>query len=104
MLHLEGGRWVNRGPVDGYNDIGGRFQIDGNGDVWIAHWLKGIYRLTINPERNSFVSNQFFNQEHGLPHTRSVSLAMYDGKPVMIQMADFRRLPLTDAPLYLIKN
>lgn len=92
MLHLEGGRWVNRGPVDGYNDIGGRFQIDGNGDVWIAHWLKGIYRLTINPERNSFVSNQFFNQEHGLPHTRSVSLAMYDGKPVMISDGGFSSL------------
>ncbi|MDE6332515.1 MAG: hypothetical protein K2L80_07925, partial [Muribaculaceae bacterium] len=92
LLHLEGGRWVNRGPVDGYNDIGGRFLVDDNGDVWIAHWLKGIYRLTIDVERNSFVSNQFFNQEHGLPHTRSVSLSMYDGKPVMITDGGFSSL------------
>lgn len=92
LLHKEGGRWVNSGSVSGYNDIGGRFLVDAQGDIWIAHWLKGVYRLSIDVGRRSFVSSSFFSQENGLPPTRSVSLSEYDGQPLIISDGGFSML------------
>lgn len=79
LLKQRGPEWENLGPVSGYSDIGGAFTEDENGDIWLSHWLKGIYKLTIDPERREVVHTDFFNSANGLPTDRNCGVVRIDG-------------------------
>lgn len=92
LLHREGDRWVCLGPVDGYNDIGGHFVEDSEGDIWISHWLKGVYRLTLDPVQQRFTDVRFYDSTSGLPTNRNVGVAMIDDEPLFTSEGGFYRL------------
>lgn len=75
ILHKVGNEWVNTGPVEGYGDIGGHFTEDNKGNIWIANWLKGVYRLTIDPASRRVTESAFFNSAHGLPTDHNIGVA-----------------------------
>lgn len=83
ILAREGGRWVDRGRVAGYDDIGGHFFRDASGDIWIAHWRKGVYRMHLNIDRQRFDRLQLYDTSEGLPDNNDNSLAPYDGRLVV---------------------
>lgn len=87
-----GGRWTSLGPVAGYSDIGGHFSEDRDGNIWISHWLKGVYRLRIDPSRVRFTALRFFDTEAGLPTNRNVGVIAIDGVPVVTTEGGFYRL------------
>ena len=83
LLRRIGGVWNNLGHVDGYSDIGGRFHQDARGNLWIAHWLKGVYRLQIDPRNRCFTACDFFDSRQGLPSEHNVSANILDGLPII---------------------
>ena len=80
LLSKEGGQWRVVNKIQGYDDAGGKFMENGDGTIWIAHWIKGIYRLRLSPDLTRFSEVRLYTSKDGLPSERDNSLAMYNGK------------------------
>lgn len=78
LLSREGGTWRVRGRVSGYDDAGGKFFEDEEGNIWIAHWIKGVYKLTPAPGFGSFARTKLYTSKDGLPSDRDNSLTLSD--------------------------
>lgn len=83
LLRRTGAGWESLGRVKGYDDIGGRFGIDKYGDIWISHWMKGVYRLRLDVADCRFVTTAFYNKQKGLPTDRDNFVNIIDGEPVI---------------------
>lgn len=83
LLEKQGALWHSLGAVAGYDNIGGRFSIDARGNIWIPHWIKGLYRLTFSIGRRAFVQSQFYNHTNGLPTDRNNFVSIIDGNPII---------------------
>lgn len=82
ILEKASGTWKVQNFVDGYNEVSGPFVEDDRHNIWIAHWLKGLYRLKLAPDLRKFESLKLFNEENGLPATRNITVANINGQPV----------------------
>ncbi len=91
LLRYTPAGWESVGPVAGYDDIGGRCSIDSNGNVWIAHWMKGLYRLRLDVAQCRFVSSEFFDHTNGLPTDRDNFVNVLDGEAVISTEGGFYR-------------
>ncbi len=92
ILHRTSAGWQSLGQVEGYHDIGGKFAEDAQGNVWIAHWLKGIYRLKIDPKRRVVTESRFFNTEQGLPTNHNNGVNRLGSQIVFSTEGGFYRL------------
>ncbi|MDE7381332.1 MAG: LuxR C-terminal-related transcriptional regulator [Muribaculaceae bacterium] len=84
LLKYENGIWINLGKVGGYSDAGGKFVEDKNGNIWIAHWLKGIFKLKLNVEARKFTYCTLINSAKGLPSDRNNSVTLVNDRIVII--------------------
>lgn len=82
LIKKDNGQWHDVGPIQGYDDISGFFVIDSKGYIWIAHWMKGIYRLHLNTESVAFDDSRLYNHLNGLPEDRFNTVAVVGGKAV----------------------
>lgn len=82
FLTRENGRWKDNGPVEGYDDIGGRFIQDNRGFIWLPHYRKGVYRLHFDPERKVFDECVLFDESDGLPSNHNNNATIYKGRMV----------------------
>lgn len=89
LLRGGGGSWTDAGRVSGYDDIATDFIIDDYGDIWLAHWRKGVYRLRYNAAQNRFVQSRLFDRRSGLADDQSTSVAQYNGRLVVSTMAGY---------------
>ncbi|MCM1033587.1 MAG: LuxR C-terminal-related transcriptional regulator [Odoribacter sp.] len=92
LLRRNGERWENLGSVDGYNDIGGHFIEDNYGNIWISHWLKGIYCLTLDTTKRRFSSIRFYDNSNGLPTNHNIGVIPIDGQPHFLTEGGFYNL------------
>ncbi len=83
LLGRDNGQWKDLGRVDGYDDISGDFIQDRYGDVWLAHWRKGVYRLRYNQTTSEFDHCRLFNRESGLREDQNTSVELHDGHAVV---------------------
>lgn len=89
ILRNVNGKWTSVKLAEDYPDVRGRFDIDSRNRLWISHWLKGIYCITLSPDNSAIDSVSFFTEKNGLPTARNNSVAIVDGKPVIINEAGF---------------
>ncbi len=54
MLKKENHSWKFSHLVKGFDNYGGVFEEDKNGNIWFAHWTKGIFMLKFNEELDGF--------------------------------------------------
>lgn len=79
LIHREpDGHWTSRGAVAGFNDCNGRFHIDSDNNIWICHWLKGIYRLHLDLRSMRIDHVRFFDTTRGLPSNANTSIWEYE--------------------------
>ncbi len=64
LLKKGNNTWQFSHWVNGFSDSGGMFEEDKNGDIWFAHWIKGIFRLKFN-EKLDNVSVEAFDTSKG---------------------------------------
>lgn len=67
LFKKEGAHWHYVKHVKGFNESFRIFEEDENGDIWMSHGFKGIFRISLNNELDSVVSSRFYTSADGLP-------------------------------------
>lgn len=97
LLRRVGGQWTMANRVTGYNEAGGRIIEDEFGNIWISHWMKGIYKLRPNASFTKFDKVELYNHTKGFPTDRNNTLYKIDGELAFSTEGGFFRYnPHTD--------
>lgn len=85
-LDLSGENPVIR-KIDGFNESCRILEFDDDGNLWMSHGYKGVYRLSLNIRENSLDRVSFFGSKHGLPSDVNNELVKIDST-LLIATAD----------------
>ncbi len=91
LLQRDPGGWSVKNRISGSKDAAGQFHFDGAGNLWIAHWMRGIYHLTLNDSLTAFTRERLFTTQHGLPSNRNNIVSSVDGHLVFSTENGFYR-------------
>jgi DNA-binding CsgD family transcriptional regulator len=61
------GRWVFERRISGFNESFRIFEEDDNGDIWMSHGFKGIYKVILGKNLESVTTSSFYTSKDGLP-------------------------------------
>lgn len=64
------GQWTPH-MIGGEHDSSSIFEPDSDGTIWLYHWMKGLFRLTLDERRDSIVRTEYFSREKGFPTDRN---------------------------------
>jgi ligand-binding sensor domain-containing protein/DNA-binding CsgD family transcriptional regulator len=67
LLKKVKGSWIFQNKIKGFEESSRVIETDKNGDIWVAHGYKGIYKLKFNKTFDSVLNVQFYNQKNGFP-------------------------------------
>lgn len=59
--------------LKGFDESSRVMQMDEEGDIWMTHGYKGVYRIRLNETLDS-VNYQYYNQQSGLPSNLSINV------------------------------
>lgn len=82
ILEKKGDKWMFKNHIKGFTEGGGAFEIDEKQRIWFSHWMKGVFRMTLNSQLDSIVKLEQIDKKFGLPTTRNNSLHKIDNKIV----------------------
>lgn len=88
ILSKENGRWKPR-PIKGFKESSGTFEALPDGTIWMHHWMKGLFRLTVNEKRDSVTSVEYFSRANGFPTDRNNMTNMINGKIIFSSEGGF---------------
>lgn len=71
LLRKSGGQWRFAHHVDGFGESGSMFEEDTLGRIWFSHWMKGIYKLTLNDGLTAFDSVELLDTAKGFYSPRN---------------------------------
>ncbi|MDR0873007.1 MAG: hypothetical protein LBN27_06005 [Prevotellaceae bacterium] len=54
ILKKERNEWKLQHFVKGFEETGGMFEEDNEGNIWFAHWIKGVFKLSLNEKADNF--------------------------------------------------
>lgn len=80
LLEFVGGKWVDAGMIEGCGDLEGDFIFDGDGSIWMSHWRKGIYHLSLDETARTMKAVKLYDSSCGLPTNDNNTVAVFDGK------------------------
>ena len=78
LIKKTGDEWTLANRVDGYNEAGGHIIEDEYGNIWISHWMKGIYKLQLSKDLKRFDKVTLYNHTKGFPTDRNNTLYVID--------------------------
>ncbi len=55
------------GPVEGFSESSRELLFDNDGNLWITHGYKGIYRLKLSADGSNVIHAELYNNSRGLP-------------------------------------
>ncbi len=67
LFKKEGRHWHFIKHIKGFNESFRVFEEDENGDIWMSHGFKGIFKISLNNELDSVISSRFYTSKDGLP-------------------------------------
>ena len=79
----QNGTWVYGGIVEGFNESFRVFEEDENGDLWMSHGFKGIYKVELGKTIDKIKSYQFFTTKDGLPTDFNLNVFKIKGKIII---------------------
>lgn len=89
ILKKVGQKWQFSNFVSGFNETGGMFEEDEQGDIWFCHWIKGITRLTLNADLTAFSKREAYGPGRGIPSDRDNTLYKIGQKLVFTTQRGF---------------
>ncbi|MBF4494130.1 ABC transporter substrate-binding protein [Flavobacterium sp. JLP] len=67
LLKNRNGSWAYQNKIKGFEESSRIIVTDKEGNIWIAHGYKGIYKLNFNKTFDAVSNVQFYNQADGFP-------------------------------------
>ncbi|MBO4370525.1 MAG: hypothetical protein J5808_04080 [Paludibacteraceae bacterium] len=67
IMERNGSSWKFRNIVEGFVESSRVFEQDMNGDVWMSHGLRGVYRLKLSEDMKRVEKYDFFGTNKGFP-------------------------------------
>lgn len=101
-LRKSGGKWEYAGNISGFNRASKEFVEDMDGRIWFAHWLQGLFRLSIDERVDSVTRVEYFGTENGLP-TNQNNMPQFIGNQIIFSTEGgyFRYDYLTDRFIWM---
>lgn len=81
--------WVYSGKIPGFSESFRVFEEDENGDLWMSHGFKGVYKINIGNALDSISSFRFFTQKDGLPSNYNLNVYKIKGKILVTSSSGF---------------
>ncbi|MBS7254232.1 triple tyrosine motif-containing protein [Flavobacterium branchiicola] len=67
LLKKINGSWIFQHKIKGFEESSRVIETDKNGNIWVAHGYKGIYKLKFTKTFDAVLKVQFYNQKNGFP-------------------------------------
>jgi DNA-binding CsgD family transcriptional regulator len=83
------GHWVLSHKLEGFGEPSRYVEEDNNGQIWVSHPYKGLYKLTLSPDLRKVASIQYYNHKQGLPADYRINTFRLDGRIVFTSDAGF---------------
>lgn len=74
------GRWKFGGFIEGADNASKAFCFDTDGRLWLAHWVKGLFRLSLDEDFSAVVTDEYFSDRNGFPTSFNNYPNIVDGK------------------------
>lgn len=95
FLQKRNERWVFSHYLKGFKESSGIFAEDNDGTIWMSHWMKGLFRLTLNAQLDSVLNVEYFAEERGFPTSRNNQVNKFRNRIVFSSDAGFYKFDLT---------
>lgn len=89
LYKKQNGSWIFAGKIPGFNESFRVFEEDNDGNLWMSHGFKGIYKVEIGKTLDSIPSFRFFTQKDGLPSNYNLNVFKIRGKVVVTSNVGF---------------
>lgn len=89
LLQQNTGSWHVAAHIDGDSGVRGHFIIDSDYNLWVNHWVKGVYKLHLDLDNNSFDNLRLFTQADGLPATSDNMVSLFRNRAVITNPGGF---------------
>ncbi len=73
-------KWQFSNFIKGFNESGGMFEEDSEGKIWFSHWMKGVFRLTLNEKMDSVIKTYFYGTQKGFPTTQNNTIFKHNNQ------------------------
>ncbi|MHC0442427.1 triple tyrosine motif-containing protein [Flavobacterium sp. 3-210] len=67
LLKKKNNSWVYQNKIKGFEESSRVIETDKNGNFWIAHGYKGIYKIQFNKTFDAVSKVEFYNDKNGFP-------------------------------------
>jgi ligand-binding sensor domain-containing protein/DNA-binding CsgD family transcriptional regulator len=84
LFRWEEGTWKYVRQIEGMTESFRVFEEDRNGDIWMSHGFKGIFRVRLSSDLDSVTSVRFYNSSDGLPSDYYLNLFRIRGQLVVV--------------------
>ena len=73
------GVWQYKSDLKGFKGTSKNFFEDGQ-YIWFSHYIKGVYRFTLNDQRDSIIETELYDKSRGLPFDQYNGISKIEGK------------------------
>ncbi|MDM8003996.1 MAG: triple tyrosine motif-containing protein [Bacteroidota bacterium] len=84
LFRWEQGTWKFVRQLAGINESFRVFEEDRNGDIWMSHGFKGIFRVTVSDGLDSVTGVRYYNSSNGLPSDFYLNIVRVRGQLVVV--------------------
>lgn len=74
ILKKVGNKWIFSNFLKEFDLVSSMFEEDHDGKIWFSHWIKGIYRLTLDEKCEHITKIEQYDNNNGLPGNRNNTL------------------------------
>ncbi len=89
LYKKQNGSWVYSGKIGGFNESFRVFEEDENGDLWMSHGFKGIYKISVGSKLDTIQSFRFYTSNDGLPSNYNLNVFKIKGKILITSSVGF---------------
>lgn len=82
LFRWENSTWKFQKRIAGFNESFRVFEEDENGDIWMTHGFKGVYKIRLSNDLGSVVYSKFYTKADGFPTSFNLNVFKINGRIV----------------------
>ena len=67
LFHFQDNQWKFQTKLKGFSESSRFLSEDKDGNIWVSHGAKGVFRVTLNAQRDSATNVKLYGTKDGLP-------------------------------------